>query len=179
MKILKRILIIAAVIIAILLIIPLFTAKEYSVKREITINKPRQQVFDYVRILNNQKHYNVWVMEDTNSRSQKTGTDGTAGYITTWDSENENVGKGEQEIKTIKEGEKIDVEIRFIKPFVGKAHSVTTTESISENQTRVTCDFNSRMKYPMNIMLVFLNMDKNLGTPLAESLANLKKELEK
>ena len=54
MNIFIKILIVLAVIVAIPFIMALFIKKEYHVVREITINKDRQTVFDYIRFLKNQ-----------------------------------------------------------------------------------------------------------------------------
>lgn len=53
MKILKIVLIAIAVIIAIPLIIALFVSKEFSITKETVINRPRQEVFDYIRYVKN------------------------------------------------------------------------------------------------------------------------------
>jgi cell division protein FtsL len=54
MKTLRTILIVIVALIALLLIIALFTKKDYSVQREVVINKPKELVFDYVRLTANQ-----------------------------------------------------------------------------------------------------------------------------
>src|SRR5438093_8050304 len=119
MNILLIILVAIAIIIAIILIAAAITGKEYVIEREITINKPKQEVFNYIKFLKNADQYNKWVMMDPNLKKDYKGTDGTAGFIYYWDSANKNVGKGEQEITKIIEGERVDYEIRFIKPFEG------------------------------------------------------------
>ena len=43
------------------------------------VNKPKQQVFDYVKLIKNQEQYSVWVMKDPNIKIVYTGTDGTVG----------------------------------------------------------------------------------------------------
>ena len=106
------------------------------------------------------------------------GTDGSVGFVYAWDG-NKQAGKGEQELKGIREGERIDVEVRFIKPFEGIATTPFTTKPISENETLVTWGMTSTLKYPMNLMLLFMNMDKLLGKDLETSLLTLKKILEK
>ena len=116
MKTLKRVLIAIAILIAIPLILALFVKKEYTVEREVTINKPNRDVFNYVRYLKNQDNYNKWVQMDPNMKRQFRGKDGEVGFVYAWDG-NDKAGKGEQEIKNINEGERIDVEIRFVKPF--------------------------------------------------------------
>jgi uncharacterized protein YndB with AHSA1/START domain len=179
MKILKIILIVIAILIVVILVVALFVKEEYSVEREVTINKPKQIVFDYIKLLKNQNNYSKWVMMDPNVKQEYKGTDGTVGFVSAWDSENKNVGKGEQEITKITEGERIELEIRFIKPFEGKAVAYLTTEPISEMQTKVKWGFNSKMKYPMNILLLCMSMDKMVGNDLATGLTNLKSVLEK
>src|SRR5438128_148750 len=113
MKILKKILLIIAFLVAIPLIIALFTKSEYTVEREITINRPNDQVFDYIKHLKNQENYSKWVMMDPGMKREFKGTDGTAGFIYTWDSKKDDVGKGEQKIVRIKDGERIDSELHF------------------------------------------------------------------
>ncbi len=166
-------------IIAILLICGLFLKKEFRIERSITINKPKQEVFNYIKILKNAEHYNKWTMADPAMRKQYTGTDGTVGFVNSWDSDNKNVGKGEQEIIKIKEGERIDYELRFEKPFKNTGYGSLSTESISADQTKVTWAFFGTMKYPMNIMHALLNLSKMLGNDLQTNLSNLKNILEK
>ena len=177
----NTVIIIIAVIaglVALVLVIALFTQKDYSVNREIIINKPRPDVFNYIRYLKNQENYSKWVMMDPQMKKEFKGTDGTVGFIYAWDG-NKAAGKGEQEIKRIKEGEKLEMEIRFEKPFEGIASVPFVTESVSADQTKVKWGMSSAMKYPMNFMLLFMNMDKMLGKDLEISLSNLKTILEK
>lgn len=179
MRTFKKILVVVAILIAGIFIVGLFTKKHYSVIRETTINKPKQEVFSFIKYLENQKKYNTWLMKDPNARITTKGTDGTVGFISTWDSDNKEVGKGEQEIKDIKEGERVDYEVRFIEPFEGKADTYMETESASDSQTKVKWMFNSKMEYPMNIMMIFMDIPGMLGKDMSASLANLKGNLEK
>ena len=81
MSILFIILIVIAAFVALLLLIATFTKKEYAIEREVTINRPTQEVFDFVRILKNQDHYNKWWMMDPNVIKSFKGTDGTVGFV--------------------------------------------------------------------------------------------------
>lgn len=176
MKLLKKILIVIVAVIAIPLIIALFVKKEYTIEREITINKPKPEVFNYVRQLKNQDYYSKWVMKDPSMKKDFKGTDGTVGFIYAWDG-NKDAGKGEQEIKDIKEGERVDVEIRFIKPFEGIATAPIITETVSGNQTKVRWGLKGKSSYPINFMNLF--MDNMVGKDLEASLTTLKSILEK
>ncbi len=176
MKILKNIGIALAAIIVIILIVALFTKKEYSISREVTVSRPNSEVFDYIKLLRNQDKYSKWIMADPNMQRDFKGTDGTVGFIYAWNG-NDDVGKGEQEITALTEGEKLNCEIRFIEPWEGIAHTEMTTTPLSSDQTRIKWTFNSRMEYPMNIMV--LCMDQMMGSDMETSLNNLKNELEK
>ena len=163
--------------IAFLLILALFLKKEYSLQKEITINKSSLEVFDYVKLLKNQKYYNKWVMMDPNLTTQDKGTDGTVGFFSAWDSQHKDLGKGEQTIKGIIDGKQTDLEIRFIKPFEGLAQVRFVIEPLSENKSKLRWSLSTGMKYPMNLMLGFSK--KIIGKALAEGLLNLKNVLEK
>lgn len=179
MKIIKKILIAVVIIIAIPLIVALFTKKEYAVEREVIINKPKQEVFDYIKFVKNQDNYSVWAKMDPAMKKEYTGTDGTVGFISAWDSQIKDVGKGEQEIIKISDGERLDFELRFKVPFEATDNAYMTTETIAENQTKVKWGFEGKMNYPMNFMLLFMDMEKMLGTDLEIGLTNLKQVLEK
>lgn len=163
-------------IIALLLIIALFLRKEYSVHREIIIAAPQAKVFDYLRQLKNQDNFNKWVMVDPDMKREFKGTDGTAGFIYGWNG-NKQAGEGEQEIKAIVDGKRIETEIRFVRPFGGVAYANMDTAALSEKQTKVGWNSKSKLKYPLNIMIPMI--EKMLAKDMDESLNNLKGILEK
>lgn len=178
MKILKKILIVVVIIIAIPLVIALFVQKDYAVEREISIEKSTSEVFNYVKYLKNQDNYSKWATMDPNMEKSYNGIDGTVGFISAWKSDNEDVGVGEQEIKKIIEGERIEFELRFKEPFESTSPAYMTTDYVSENQTKVKWGFSGHMNYPMNLMFLFMDFEKMIGEDLDTGLKNLKKEME-
>jgi hypothetical protein len=178
MKIIKKILIVLVCLIAVFLIAALFVDKDYVVEREITINKPKQEVFEYVKHIKNQDAYSTWNMKDSTMKKEYRGTDGMVGFVSGWDSNNDDVGKGEQEIIKITEGERVDMELRFMRPYEMTNNAYMTTSSAGENQTTVKWGFNGRMNYPMNGMTLFMDFDEMMGKELLTGLENMKKILE-
>ena len=176
MNVAITILSIAAGIIVLLLIAALFIKKDYITHREIIIHVPHQTVFDYIKQIKNQDNFNKWIMVDPEMKKGFKGTDGTVGFIYSWNG-NKEAGEGEQEIKSITEGKNIETEIRFVRPFAGIAHAKMTTDSLPDNQTKVGWNTASKMKYPLNIMISFIV--KMLEKDMATSLTNLKNILEK
>jgi len=178
MKVLRYILVVVFTIIVVMLIVAAFTESEYAVEREVTINKPLTEVFDYVKYLKNQDNFSIWASMDPDMKKTFLGTDGTVGFISAWESDNENVGKGEQEIMKITNNQRIDYELRFVEPFEAKDDAYMTTTAIDSNQTLVKWGFEGSMNYPMNLMLLMMDMEEMLGNDLQIGLDNLKEVLE-
>ena len=178
MKILKYLLIGTGFILISALITAALVRKEYGVEKEIIINRPRAEVFNYVKLLKNQEQYSVWNEMDPLSKRTYTGTDGTIGFIATWDSKNKNVGKGEQEITRILEGERIDLALRFKEPFQSDDKAYLITEDALDGKTRVKWGFRGRLNYPMNLFLVFMDMENMLGNDFQKGLEKMKLQLE-
>ncbi|MEP7263454.1 MAG: SRPBCC family protein [Bacteroidota bacterium] len=179
MSVLKKILLVILIIIAIPLIIALFVKKEYAVERQIVINKPTQEVFNYIKLIKNQDNYSVWAQKDPGMKKEYKGTDGTVGFVSSWESANKEVGTGEQEIKSIDEGNRMEMKLRFKVPFEAEDDAYFVTERLAENQTRVKWGFAGAFPYPFNIMQLFMNMDEAVGKDLQGGLDNLKTVLEK
>lgn len=178
MKFLKKILFVIITIVIIALIAALFIKDEYAVIKQVEINKSSEEVFDYIKYLKNQDEYSVWAQKDPDMKKDYKGIDGEVGFISSWDSNNEDVGKGEQEIIKIDDGNRIDFEIRFIEPFEATDQAYLTTVRIAEGKTKVSWGFNGKIGYPMNLMLLFMDMEEMLGPDLQKGLESLKSVLE-
>ncbi|HBC79926.1 MAG TPA: polyketide cyclase [Bacteroidales bacterium] len=178
-KILKIAGLILLFLIVIMLLVAAFAGKEYSVEREVTMNSPKQVVFDFAKYLKNQNKYSVWAKIDPNMKTEFRGTDGTVGFVSGWDSENKNAGRGEQEITGIEEGTRIDYELRFYEPMKSTDKAFMSFESVNDSVTSVRWGIYGKIKYPMNLSLLFMDMDAMLGKDLEGGLKNLKLILEK
>ena len=172
----KIFLIIIGTLIAALLLIAAVLPKDFKIEKSLTINKPKADVFAYLKSLENSKKWQPWAKMDPNMKEEFKGVDGTVGATSSWVG-NKKVGVGEQEIINIVEGERIDIELRFKEPMATTNFAYFTTESIDENQTKVTWGMKGRTKFPFNIVCHFMHgvVEKNFEAGLAE----LKKILEK
>ena len=175
MKTVLFVLQVLGIITAIPIIAAIFLKKGYSIVREIIINRPKQEVFDYIKYLKNQNEWGTWAKKDPNMKKSYSGIDGTVGFVYSWESDDKKVGKGSQEIKKITEGEHIEWEFLF----AGKppTQCYWITETVSENVTRMKWGFTGRMNYPLNIMILFF--EKLIGKEMLEiELTNLKTTME-
>lgn len=162
------------------LVIAAFTKKQYTLQRSILINKPVEAVFDFIRYNRNQHLYSVWLSFDPKTKIELQGAaDGTAGAVLAFESKNKKTGTGEWEIRKILPAERLDFQLRFKAPFAFIADGYFLTERTDAATTRLSWVYNSGMEWPMNIMLVFMDMDKIVGGDLEKSLNNIKRILEK
>ncbi|MGS0680242.1 SRPBCC family protein [Shewanella sp. 125m-7] len=175
---LKKLLILISVLIVAPFIVALFVKNNYSVTSQITIEKPIAEVFDYVKYLKNQDNFSVWAQMDPDMLKTYRGTDGMVGFVSTWASEQEEVGVGEQEIMRIDDGKRIDYELRFYQPFESTDLAYMQTEALSANETLVTWGFDGHLDYPMNLMFLFMDVEGMIAKDLNQGLAQLKSTLE-
>lgn len=175
MNIILSILLFLLVLVFFLLFLALVVRKHYSIERDIIINKPVNEVFDYVKSVRNQEKYSKWVMQDPNVKIVYTGIDGTEGFLSSWEG-NKKAGKGEQEIKKIENNASIHIEIRFEKPFKNVGQTYMYTSAINTDQTKVKWTLEGKNNFPINLFNLFI--DNLLGKDLSISLNNLKRILE-
>jgi uncharacterized protein YndB with AHSA1/START domain len=147
------------------------------IEKAISIAKDLNTVFNFLKDTKNQDRFNVWIMADPNMNKTYSGTDGTKGFVYSWDSKDKNVGAGSQEITDIVPNSRIDYVIRFLRPFKNIADVTFQLQKITDASTSVTWTFDSPAKFPMSLFSPILK--KMLGKQLQQSLDNLKAILEK
>lgn len=178
MKFVKQFLILIVALVSIVLIVALFVKKDFHVSRSVEIERSSQDIYDYLRYLENHESFAVWTMKDPNIKKSYSGSEGNVGSIYKWSSEMEDVGAGEQEIIHLEDNKQIDFELRFKKPWESTAKAYFELSNTSNATTKVTWGFKGASPWPWNIMLLFMNMEDELGPDLERGLNNLKDILE-
>lgn len=177
-KILIAVGLIAVVLVFAIGVAAILIPTDFAVEREIVVNKPRSEVFEYVRHVKTQSQWGPWFKREPTMKQEFRGTDGEVGFVAYWKGETADTGEGEQEIKKILPGERIDTELRFKEPFESKADAYLITEDAGPTQTRVKWGFTGSMPRPMNLMLLAMDMNDAVGKDYEEGLASLKTILE-
>lgn len=165
-------------LVVLVFILSLIAPKTYDVFRSVEIARPKAEVFSYLRSLQNMDEWSPWAKKDPNMEKRFTGTEGEVGSQSYWNG-NKDVGEGEQEIKKIIDGERIESELRFLKPFKSTSDCYTNVEDVGNGKTKVTWGFSGKNKFPMTIMSLFKSMDSMVGKDFEEGMASLKEVLEK
>ncbi len=164
-------------LVVIILVLALIAPKSYDVFRTVDIDRPKNQVFEYLRFLKNQDEWSPWAKKDPNMFKKYTGTDGEVGCVSYWKG-NKEVGEGQQEITRIIPGKRVDGELRFLKPWKSTSDCYLIADDGAHGKTKVTWGFSGKNKFPISIMMLFMNMDKMIGKDFEEGLASLKTRLE-
>jgi len=165
------------IILVVIIILGLIAPKNLAVNRSIIINKSRSETFQYLKLIKNQDHWSPWKNKDPNMEQSYVGTDGEVGFVSKWKG-NKDVGEGEQEILSIIENESINSQLRFFKPWKSESIGHFELGKVDEEHTLVTWGFSGQNKFPFNIFMLFMNMDKTLGKDFEEGLVSLKEILE-
>jgi hypothetical protein len=176
-KFLKGLAIIVLVVVAVPFIAAFFIKKEYHAERSVELPVQREMAFNYLVLLKNQQDYGVWDNDSIETSYTYRGTDGTVGFVSAWESEDKNIGKGEQEIVAIVPNERIDYRLRFVKPFRSESESWFVLEDAGLDKTRITWGVKGRMGYPLNFFLWIVPMDSLLEDNLEQGLQNVKEKI--
>ncbi len=152
---------------------------DFRVERETTINKPKSEVYGYAKMLKNQNDWGPWHKKEPSMHQEFRGTDGQVGFTSYWKGTTEVVGEGEQEIRNLVPDERIDTQLRFKQPFESTADAYMILEPAGTDKTRVKWGFTGSMPRPLNVFMLVMDMDKEVGKDFEEGLASLKEIVEK
>lgn len=178
MKFLRGLLKIVVLLLILFLIYAAFTPKQIIVKKEVVLDAPKEQVFDFIRSLKNVSSQTVWQQKDPNVKKTYRGTDGQVGSVYRWESEVPDVGVGEQEVIAIEEGKSVTSQLRFEKPFEMKDQAIMLVED-ENGGTRLIWDYKSgEIAYPMNAFIALQGVQKTLEKDFEKSLSNIKNAIQ-
>lgn len=175
---LKRIL--GAVVVALLLflVFAAISPKTIKVNESTVINAPKSEVFNKITSLKFISEQTVWQKIDPNVQKTYTGTDGQVGSVYRWESDDKNVGVGEQEIIEINDGQSVVSELRFYKPWESVDKATMLTNDAAAGGTELTWQYESqKIPFPMNGFVTPFITPK-LKKQFKESLENIKTQLE-
>lgn len=171
-------LIIIGILLALVILMALIAPNNYNVSRSIDLDHSTDIVWENLKYLKKQQEWSPWAKKDPNMEQKFTGIDGEIGAVSYWNG-NKEVGEGEQEITKIVEGKRIEQDLRFLKPYKSQSDCYMELEELDGNRSKVTWGFTGNNKFPMNIMMLFMSMDKMVGKDFEQGLQNLKNNLNK
>lgn len=175
MKVLKRILLILAIIIVLVLVIGFFLPSQYHVERSATMNAPQSVVYDQVNNLRNWPKWSPWHKLDPNMQITYNGPESGKGASYTWKG-NSDVRSGTLTIVDAVAPTMIKDEMRF--EGFDQPGYVTYKFDKADSGTKVTWIMDGQLGNNPLHRWMGLMMDKMLGEQFEQGLANMKQVAE-
>ncbi|MDT0689869.1 SRPBCC family protein [Salegentibacter sp. F188] len=151
--------------------------KEYDLSRTIVINRPKEEVYGFVRQLRKQPLWMPWFQRDPDAILKYKGTDGKPEASFYWKG-NRKVGEGIQRIVKVRQGKVLETKILFIKPFKLNALTYIGVKEIEHEKTKMVWGVKGHIPFPLTIISLFYGVERLLAKNIERGLKNLKKMLE-
>ena len=174
MKILKKLGIIALLLIGAFLVVGLFVGKEVKTERSLVMNAPPAMAFEQVNDLSNWANWGPWQKEDATMKitlgEKSIGEGGSYSWVS------ENSGNGKLTILKSEPTDLIETKLEF--EGMGESNG-TWTFAPEGGGTKVTWGFAFEIPYPFNASLLFSSPKKELNEMFDSGLSGIKEIVEK
>jgi len=175
MKILKRILIVFAILLMVVAVIGLMLPSHVHVERSTTISRPQEMVFDYVNNIQNWNSWSPWYELDTTASYTLSGPPSGLGAKINWVSTNKNVGTGSMTYTEVTTPSKIVQDLNFMEEGVATG----TYSFVADGEgTKVTWSFEFDTGFNPLLRIMGKFIDGMVGKDFEKGLSNLKSILE-
>ena len=167
-----RILIIAAVVIAGVLILAATKPDIVRIQRSIEVDAPPEKIFALINDFHNWSRWAPQDREDSTLKRTYSGPASGEGAISEWTGTG-NTGKGRMSITKSVPPTGVSIMVDWEKPFVAHNLNEFTLEPHGA-ATKVTWSMQGTNVYMMKVMSIFMNMDSFMGGHFEAGLSNLK-----
>jgi uncharacterized protein YndB with AHSA1/START domain len=169
---LKKIVIVLAVVVVLFLAFVATRPSTYQVTRTAAINAPAETVFTYLADLHNWNSWSPWAGRDPNLKTTYSGAPSGVGAIYEWNG-NDQVGSGRMKVTDVKPSEQVGIELTFLKPWES-TNRVEFTLASSGGATNTTWAMKGNHNFISKAFSVFMDMEKMMGPDFEAGLAKLK-----
>lgn len=174
MKLIRRLVILLAVLAAIVAGVGLMLPGSVHVERSAAIAARPGQIFPYMNDLRKFNEWSPWAQRDPQTKYAFTGPEQGAGAVMTWQSEKH--GAGHQRIVANIPDQRVETALDFGAMGTAQAGFRLAPEGAG---TRVTWSLDSRLPYNPLARWIGLMLPKWIGADYEEGLARLKALVEK
>lgn len=173
----KKILVVLALLIAGVLVAGAFRPDMMHVTRSTTIAAPPSAVFGVVNDFRRWNEWSPWAKLDPEMKVELEGPPTGVGAIYKWNGNND-VGEGSTTLVESVPDQKVGMKLAFVRPFPGES-DVRFTFEPEGGGTKVTWAMDSPQPYPAKVVGMFIDCEKMCGDSFVEGLNNLKAIVEK
>ena len=174
---LKKIAIVAVVLVAALLAFAATRPDSFRVQRTASIKAPPEKIFPLISDFRGWGAWSPWEKLDPAMKRTHSGTASGKGAVYEWAGAGE-VGAGRMEIVAAAPPSALKIKLDFLKPFEAHNFAEFTLEPKGD-ATSVTWAMYGPNTYVSKLMSAFFSMDSMVGKSFETGLANLKAATEK
>lgn len=174
--------ILLALLLVLLVVIGVASRKEdsYTVSRQLRIYAAPDAIYGLISDFRNWPKWSPWEQIDPKMKRDFDGASTGTGSIYRWEG-NAKAGTGEMTILNAVPAQRVEIDLRFIKPF--KSHATTSFDIVSapradaptaaDEASMVTWTMVGDHSLPSKVMSLFTPMDKMIGLDFERGLAGL------
>ncbi|GAB2772697.1 SRPBCC family protein [Salinimicrobium soli] len=151
--------------------------KEYDLSRTVVINRPKAEVYAYIRQLKKQPLWMPWFLNDPKHVIKFKGEDGKVGAASYWKGHNK--VEGIQKIVKVREGKVLETQLLFLSPYKSLSLNYMAVKELEPDRTKMVWGVKGVHKFPASVMMLFYGMDRAIGKDFEVGLQNLKTQLER
>ncbi|MFD0975242.1 SRPBCC family protein [Salinimicrobium gaetbulicola] len=154
-----------------------WSKKDYDVSRTIMINRPKAEVYGYIRQLQKQTLWMPWFLNDPNTVVKFKGEDGKEGAAAYWKGSNR--VEAIQKLTKVKDGKVLESQLLFLRPYKSMSLNYMAVKEVEADRTKMVWGLKGIHRFPASVLMLFYSMDRALGKDFETGLYNLKTILER
>lgn len=154
-----------------------WSRKDYELSRTVIINRPKAEVYAYIRQLKNQQLWMPWFLNDPSFVIKFKGEDGKVGAASYWKGTNK--VEGIQKITKLQEGKLLETQLLFLRPYKSLSLNYMAVKELEPDRTKMVWGVKGVHRFPASVFMLFYGMERAIGNDFDAGLINLKRILEK
>ncbi len=151
--------------------------KEFDISRTVVIQRPREEVYNFVRQLKKEPLWMPWFNKEYKGILKYDGDDGKMDAMLYWKG-HKYFYEGTQKIVKLNQGKIMETRLLIVKPFRLVLLEYKGLKEIDENRTKMVWGIRGGLAFPLSVISLLHPVDKAYGDLLEEGLKNIKNILE-
>jgi uncharacterized protein YndB with AHSA1/START domain len=177
MKVVKVLGIILALIVLALVVLSITGPEELKYEQTVEINAPVETTWEMTNSLEDMDKWSPWSAKATDNKQTFEGEPGTVGSKNCWESSDEEVGAGCQEIVAVDAPNRLETKLNFTRPMESEAGAFVSVEPM-EGGSKVTWGFSSENSFMGRVMFNFMDFGAMMKEDFTNGLNKLKEMAE-
>lgn len=169
---LKKIGIVVAVLLVLLIGVIATRPADFKVTRSKTIAAPPEAVYAHISDFHRWQQWSPWEHLDPAMKREFSGAPAGKGAVYSW-AGNKEVGEGRMTITDARPSEQVVIRLEFLEPFAMTNTTDFVLTPTGQGGTNVTWSMSGRNTFLSKGMSLFMNMDRMIGNDFEAGLAKL------